>query len=154
MADPTQSLDALVVAEFGGELRRFRLTVPLLEKVERDCDAGPAVIAGELARGAQLLEMRAEGKVTLLQMMAHGLGNWRASYIKQTIFWGLQGGGMAPNEAGRLCREFIDERGFMGLLENIGLAFGVVTGAYQGPEDDQVGESEGAAGTAPETAES
>ena len=33
-----------------------------------------------------------------------------------------------PNEAGRLCRTFIDERGFMGLLENIALAFGVTSG--------------------------
>lgn len=149
MAAPEETIDALVVSDFGGEDRAFRLTVPWLEKVERDCDAGAAVIAGEIARGVQVLEVYAEKKITAVAAIAAGLGAWRSSYIRQVIYWGLQGGGMAPGEAGKLVRRYIDERGFMGLIENVDLAFKVITGANSGPGDDPVGESGGAAATAP-----
>jgi hypothetical protein len=149
MAEPVETLDAEVMAEFGGELRRFRLTVPFLAKVERDCDAGPAVIAGALAHCTQMLQLRAEKKLGALALMAAGLGDWRAAYVTRTLFWALNGGGMDPNLAGRLIREHIEERGFTGLLENAELAFGVITGAYMGPADDRVGESARAAATAP-----
>lgn len=145
-----ESLDARVLGEFGGELRGFRLTVPWLEKVERDCDAGPAVIVGELARAVQLLEARKDNDISNLTLFAAGLGAWKVSYIRAPIFWGLQGAGMSPNDAGRLCREFIDERGFFGLLECAELAFSIVTGASSGPKDDPVGESVGAAKAVPQ----
>lgn len=147
--EPVHSLDASVLAEFGGELRKFRLTVPFLAKVEQDCDAGPGVIAGELARAVQMIEAAGEQKVSALALIAAGLGGWRTSYVRQTIFHGLQGGGMSANDAAKLCREHIDERGFMGLLENASIAFGVMTGAYLGPKDDAPGESAGAGETNP-----
>lgn len=146
-----QTINALVLGQFAGEERRFRLTVPWLEKVERDCDAGPGVIAQALSRAVQLLALREQGPVDAMALVSAGLGDWRASYIRRPIFWGLVGGGLAEETAAKLVREMIDERGFIGLLEYANLAFRVITGAQDGPEDDPPGESEGAPAAAPKT---
>lgn len=145
VAKPTETIDGEVLADFGGALRRFRLTVPHLAKVERDCEAGPAIIAGALARCVQVLSLNGKG-VSPLALIAAGLGDWRTSYVRQVLFHGLRGGGMDEPQVARLIREEIDERGFMGLLERAELAFGVITGAYVGPQEDPpAGEPEGAA---------
>jgi hypothetical protein len=147
MAGATETIDGEVYEEFGGEIRKFRLTVPDLAKLQHpsECDAGPGVIAGELARAVQILELRREKKLSTLAAIGAGLGAWRVEFVTRPLFHGLVRGGMAPNDAGRLIRQNIEERGFLGLLENVTLAFQVVTGATHGPGDDPVGEPDGAA---------
>lgn len=142
--------DAELVADFGGEARRFRLTVQYLAKVQDDTGAGPGVIVGALARCVQLLDLR-DQFASDVAMLASGLGDWRVEYVTRTVFWGLVGGGMEPNAAGRLVDAFILQRGFVGLLENAQLAFRVATAAVEGPaEDDPVGESVAAAAASAE----
>lgn len=128
---------------FGGEARQFRVALGELRKIQIKCEAGPATIAGRLARCAQVL--RQMPKATALELALTGLGDWRVDDIREPIFHGLMGGGMSPNDAGKLVAEWIDKRGFRGLIENAELALALVIAGVAQPEDDQVGEP--AAGT-------
>ena len=149
MVEAVRTRDAELVEFFGGEQRRFRLTVQYLAKVQDDTGVGPGVVIGALARCVQLLELRAQF-ASDVAMLASGLGDWKIEYITRTIFWGLIGGGAEPNVAGKLVETYILQRGFAGLVENALLAFRVASGAVDGPEEDTpVGESAAAASEAP-----
>jgi hypothetical protein len=137
----------------GGELttlwgdaeRTFRLGLGEWRKIQETCDAGPAEIASRLSMWAA---MRARlPKATFLELLAAGgLGAWRIDDIREPIYRGLIGGGMAPTEAGRLMIELHDSRP---LTENIALALEIVLASLVGPEAESVGEpsGEGAATT-------
>lgn len=148
--EPTRTIDALVVEEFGGEPRRFRLTVPWLAKVEADCDAGPLVIAGALAHVLHVGRSWAESTPLVTRVASLAACGLRTPYVGRTLFWGLVGGGMEVSLAAKLVRGLVEERGWPGIIEHVGLAFAVITGASVGPEDDQpTGEPDGAAASAP-----
>ena len=150
MPQPEQTLDGVVDADFGGEPRRFRLTVPDLAKLQAETGVGPAVIAGELARAMQVMELGAERdangvrRFSGLQMLAAGLGDWKVEYITRPIFHGLIRAGTAPNDARRPGARLDRGARLRGpAREPASSPSRIVTGATSGPEDDKVGELEG-----------
>jgi hypothetical protein len=130
--------------DFGGEIRRFCVRIGELRKIQDRSGAGPAQIAERLARCVTTYTTNPQA--TPLQLVSLGLGDWRVDDIREPIFQGLIGAGMNPNLAGKLIREWVDERGFRGLVENAGLALTLVVAGVEAP----AGEGESGAGeTAP-----
>jgi len=130
--------DGRIEADFGGEPRFFRVANGELRKIQEKCDAGPAHIAAAIAPCVQAV--RQNPKATILELALAGLGDWMVDYIREPVFQGLLGGGMSPNEAGKLVRTWIDDRGFKGLVENAGLALTLIVAGVDSPEDEEPGE--------------
>ncbi len=128
----------VVEEDFGGEKRLFRIRCGELRKIQETCGTGPGEVARRVARGVAV--RRANPKASILDQVAIGLGEWRVDDVREPIFLGLIGGGMAPNDAGKLVREWIDDRGFHGLIENLDLALVLLVAGIDEPEDDRVGE--------------
>ena len=128
-----------VEQDFGGEPRRFLVRIGQLRKIEGACGTGCGEVARRLSRCVSLMAAAPE-KATILDMVGLGLGDWRVDDVREPIFQGLIGGGMNPNEAGALVREWIDDRGFKGLVENTGLALVLIATGVSEPEDDKLGE--------------
>lgn len=136
--------------EFGGEVRTFRVLVAELRQIQTVCGAGPGEVAHRLAQSVQALHTMP--KATVLQLAAAGVGSLNVDDVREPILQGLIGGGMTPNEAGRLVRRWIDGRGFDGLLENASLALKLIVAGYSQPEETAPGEPEaGAAVASPAT---
>lgn len=116
-----------VLLMFGTERRLFRLSVPLWEKVEKACDAGPGVIARRLASatGAAGSDVR---------RIAYGsLGEFRVQDVRAPILQGLIGGGMKAEDAAALVEEWVDSRP---LIDSVPTALAVVLVSIMGPEDE------------------
>jgi hypothetical protein len=86
---------------------------------------------------------------SILEQATIGLGDWKVEDVREPIFVGLVAGGLSPNDAGKLCRTWIDERGFKGLVENAELALTIILVGLDIPEDEGLGEP--VAGEAPPT---
>lgn len=127
-----------IEAQFGGELRLFKVRIGELRAIQAKCDAGPAEIARRLARGAMAL--RAGPNAAIGELVALGLGEWKVDDVREPVLQGLLGGGLSPNDAANLVRQWIDERGFRGLIENVPLALELVVAGVAQPEDERVGE--------------
>lgn len=80
------NLKAEVHAPFGDGEYTFRLTVPCLIELEQKCDAPFTVILRRLTSGEYKIED-----------------------VRQTIRLALIGGGMAPTEALRIVKRYVDE---------------------------------------------
>jgi hypothetical protein len=102
----------------GGE-HLFLLTIELMRALQDRCDAGPAWILARL-----------------------GSGQWRVDDVVSTIRFGLEGGGMAKEEARRLVRVHVEEQP---LTLSVMLAQGILMSALYGTEDDPVGEQKAGA---------
>lgn len=123
--------------EFGGEPRAFKCALGELKLIQAKCGS-PSMLAFRLARGVAVRREFAESSV--LDQAAIGLGDWLIDDVREPIFQGLIGGGMAPNDAGKLCRTWIDDRGFKGLVENLELALAIVLVGLEDPEPEPAGE--------------
>ena len=125
-----------VELELGGEPRTFRLGIGEWRKVQEQCDAGPAEL---LARMAPPFEALRRG-VRSADLISSGLlGRWRMDDIRAPIFHGLVGGGLAPNDAMSIVREWVDQRP---KLEALSVAYQVVLASLTGTEDEEAsGES-------------
>lgn len=123
---------------FGGEDRRFRVAIRELRLIQAKCAAGPPELARRLARG--VLQRRATPNATALELSVRGMGEWNVDDVREPILQGLVGGGLSPNDAANLVREFIDDRGFKGLFENVELALTLVIAGVATPEADPLGE--------------
>ena len=133
-----------VTTLWGDEERIFRLGIGEWRAIQEKCDAGPAEIAARLSVWAAMRQRNP--KASFLDILAAGgLGTWRVDDIREPIYRGLIGGGMAPTAAGRLMLELHDHRP---LTENIALALEIVLASMIGPEEEAVGEPEGEAATA------
>jgi hypothetical protein len=93
----------------------FALPIAQLEELQRICDAGPMVIA---------------------ERLRHGL--WKVEDVHATLRLGLIGGGMAPVEALRLVRTYVQERPWG---ESALPALAVISAALFGKPDEPVGKS-------------
>jgi hypothetical protein len=137
-----------ITEDFGGEPRPFCVRIGELRKIQDRCGAGPAQIAERLARC--VTTYTTNPAATPLQLVTLGLGDWRVDDIREPIFQGLIGGGMNPNVAGKLVREWVDDRGFRGLVENAGLALTLVVAGVEAPAGEgepPAGEKEPASST-------
>jgi hypothetical protein len=81
------SRDGSRLLDFATGTYLFRLGWGELEKIQEACDAGPYVVLDRLVSG-----------------------RWRVADIRETIRWGLIGGGMSPTEATKLVRDFVESR--------------------------------------------
>ncbi|HEY1878429.1 MAG TPA: gene transfer agent family protein [Caulobacteraceae bacterium] len=121
---------------WGDQERSFRLGIGEWRKIQETCNAGPAEIASRLSMWAAM-QARMPKASFLDLLAAGGLGAWRVDDIREPIYRGLIGGGMAPTAAGRLMLDLHDSRP---LTENIALALEIVLASLVGPEDEPVGE--------------
>jgi hypothetical protein len=123
--------DGRIEDDFGGETRQFRVALGELRKIQIKCADGPSTIASRLARCAQVVRAMPGAKV--IDLVTTGLGDWRVDDVREPILQGLIGGGLSPNEASRLVTEWIDARGFVGVIENASLALALVIGGVALP---------------------
>lgn len=131
-------MQGAIEEDFGGEPRSFLVRIGELRAIQTKCSAGPAVVAQRLARCVAVVEAKPDAQVGELAML--GLGDWNVDDVREPILQGLIGAGMSPNDAGKLVRTWVDERGFRGLVENARLALLVLVAGVATPEDDPVGE--------------
>lgn len=123
-ADPTfeGSRDGSVDLDWADGHYTFRLGWGELEKLQEACGAGPWMIHARLASGA-----------------------WKLADIRETIRLALIGGGLAPDKALRLVRDYVESRP---PLETLMLARGILSVALMGPGDEPLGEAAAATGSA------
>lgn len=105
----------------GGE-HRFALSIGALRAVQKACDAGPGEILTRLQVGA-----------------------WRVDDVMAVLRHGLEGGGMAKDEAREEVERAADAAGLMALVI---AAHTVLASALLGERDDPVGERQGVNPTA------
>lgn len=92
----------------------FRLGWGELIELQEKCNAGPFVVLERLT-----------------------LRSWRMEDISQVIRLGLMGGGLAPDRALKLTRDYVEARPPM---ENVMLARGILLAGLQGAPDEKPGE--------------
>lgn len=100
----------------GGE-HQFALSIGALRAVQKACEAGPGEILTRLQVGA-----------------------WRVDDVMAVLRHGLEGGGMAKDEARDLVERAVESDGLMALVI---AAHSVLASALLGERDDPVGEPEG-----------
>lgn len=137
-----------ITEDFGGGERAFLCRQGEINKIQEACGEGCFEIAGSLARFVQI--QRTHPKAALFEQLLMISGNTiRAEFIRAPIFYGLIAGGMSPGDATKLVREWIEERGFIGLVENVTLAMLIlIAGVSLPPGAEPVGEPQ-AGPTAP-----
>lgn len=101
----------------GGE-HSFDLRIEHLRALQDLCDAGPQWILGRL-----------------------GSGQWMVDDVVSTIRLGLEGGGLAKEDARKLVRKFVEDQP---LTQAVVTARTVLMLALYGDPDDQPGEAEAA----------
>jgi len=119
---PKGSRNASVTFEWAGEERCFRLPIGMLRELQEKTGAGPF----ELMRRIQF-------------------DQWRVDDLRETIRCGLIGGGMTPNEAGRLVKTYVDDRP---LAEARNPAIVILGAAIYGVDDEPLGKRRPARKTA------
>lgn len=112
------SRDARVELDWADGTYSFRLAWAQLAELQDKCNAGPYVILTRLEDNT-----------------------WRVEDISNTLRLGLIGGGMAPADALKMARTYIEARPPM---ENLIPARLVLMAALMGSEDEPLGNVEGA----------
>lgn len=112
------SRDASITADFGDGAYVFALKWGQLAGLQEVCDAGPFVILDRLSNGT-----------------------WKVGDIRETIRYGLIGGGVPPTDALNLVREYVEGRPPM---ENILLARAILSAGLVGAPEENVGERQAA----------
>lgn len=112
------SRDASVEIEFGDGTYMFRLAWGQLANLQEACDAGPYVILDRLMSGA-----------------------WRMADLRETIRYGLIGGGQTPAQALKLVREYVECRPPM---ESLLVARAILSAGLMGAPEESLGEAEAA----------
>lgn len=116
--------------DFAGEERAFRIRLGEIRRIEAKTDTGIGEVCRRLAGG--LLAMQAtEGNV--VRALAGGI-DLHADDVREPIYQGLIGAGMSSGEAAKLLRTEIDDRGLMGLLDNIGVSLAALVASQEAPE--------------------
>ncbi|RZJ44959.1 MAG: gene transfer agent family protein [Brevundimonas sp.] len=106
---------------FGGEDRVFALTIGPLRKLQEKVDCGPMELLSRFAAGT-----------------------WRVDDLRETLFQGLQGGGMSALDAGRLVKSDFDDLPYQQFVPTCQL---IVTACVLGAPDESLGETQGEAQT-------
>lgn len=118
---------------FGGEERKFFCGIDQLYDIQKKC--GPVfAVAARLARATAIMSTKPDASI--LELLVSDLGDLTVEDVRETIKISLIAGGENPNVAGKLCKEFIDARGFRGLFENITLAANCLIAGVEAPEGE------------------
>ena len=111
--------DARIELDFGPGTYCFRLAWGQLASLQEACDAGPYVILDRLMNGT-----------------------WRVNDIRETIRYGLIGGGsVTPSEALKLVREYVEARP---PIESLLTAQAILSAGLMGAPEEKVGERDAA----------
>ena len=105
--------DASLTLDWADGTFVFRLAWGELEKLQEACDAGPYVVLGRLHDGT-----------------------WRIGDIASVIRLGLIGGGLAPVEALKKVRSYVEDRPPM---ENLMFAQAIRSAAVVGAPEEPIG---------------
>ena len=105
------SASALVEAFWLDDTYSFKLGIAELEQLDEKLDLGP---------------------LGLLRRFEHEL--WRIADLRETLRWGLIGGGATPMEADKIVRRNLKEAY---LMQALTVAFTVVGASISGVADDQ-----------------
>lgn len=127
-------------ADFAGEERAFRIRLGEIRRIEAKCGVGVGEICRRLARAA----LAQRQNPSILNMLASGIEIYAAD-VREVLYQGLIGGGMASGEATKLVASEIDDRGLQGLLDNAATALLVLVAAGDKPETDTEGERQAGA---------
>jgi len=101
------SLTGEIELPLGSETYKFRLRLGNVRKIEEKCGAGIPVILGRLHPLAEALR----AGLPLGQILTMGLlGSWRVDDVREPIYQGLEGGGMAASMANALMAAEVDKR--------------------------------------------
>lgn len=132
--------------EFAGEMRDFRIRLGEIRRIQIKCGASIGVVCQRLAR-ATLVIQRLGGN--MVEALSAGVDIY-ADDVRETLYQGLIGRGMASAEATKLIALEIDDRGLRGLLDNASAALFVLVGSQDIPEgDDPPGEPRAGEGATP-----
>lgn len=123
--------------DFAGEERDFRIRLGEIRRIEGKCGARVGEIAQRLARAVSVMN-QAGGN--LVEALAAGI-EIAADDVHETLYQGLVGGGMKPDQASKLLRMEIGDRGLRGLVDNVGVALMVLVATQRVPEE-ALGEGE------------
>lgn len=135
---------------WGGELRRFKLTVGGLRAVQAKADAGPEEIAARLLPAVTALN----AKLGFLDAAMRGLvGRYRLDDVREPILQGLIGGGLDHLSASALVVQYVDDIDQHPLRANVPVAFAIIMAAVGGVPDEPTGERKGEATTGPASPE-
>lgn len=110
--------DARVELDWADGTYAFRLAWGQLAELQERCDAGPYVVLQRLHNGT-----------------------WRVEDITNVIRLGLIGGGMAPADALKKVRTYVEDRP---PLENVLTAQAVLTAGLMGAPEEKLGEADAA----------
>jgi tail tube GTA-gp10-like protein len=107
------SRDASIVLPFAASDFTFRLAIGQWQKLEEAVDCGPVILIDRLYNG-----------------------QWKVNDIRETLRWGLIGGGMKPAKAAEMVRDFIEDGN--PLLPNLLIAQRVAQAGWVGaPEEEE-----------------
>lgn len=107
------SRNADVMIEWGGGQTLFRLGIGELEKLDDALDCGPAHLLEKIRTGT-----------------------WRVKDLRETLRWGLIGGGLTPPEAAKQLALYFDGRP---LMEAVLPAQAILIAVLAGAPDEPVG---------------
>jgi hypothetical protein len=125
MSEKRPNWQGRVELDFGGEERVFQLRNRELFALQDKTGVGPAALWRRIQTG-----------------------DWRLEDLRETIRFGLEGGGMRASEAGQLLAAYVDQRPRM---EAVPVALAILNAALWLPEELTVkGKAEGD-GTLPTT---
>lgn len=126
-------------ADFAGEERAFRIRLGEIRRIEERCGTGIGEVLRRLARATMLL-----AQVGGMEALASGL-DIHGDDVREPIYQGLRGAGMADADATTLVRREIDDRGVQGLVDAAPTALRVLWGSQETPAkpegETQAGES-------------
>ncbi len=115
--------------DFAGEERTFRIRLGEIRRIEAKCGARIGEVAQRLARAVQAISSAGGNYVGAL---ATGI-EIGAEDVRETLYQGLIGGGMAAPDATNLVRAEIDERGLRGITDHVGVALMVLVATSEAP---------------------
>lgn len=116
-----------VAADFAGEERAFRIRLGEIRRIEAKCGTGIGEVLRRLSRCVY-----ATARIGGIEALASGV-EIHADDVRETLYQGLVGGGMASAVATKLVMMELDERGVRGLLDNAGTALAVLWGSQETP---------------------
>jgi hypothetical protein len=117
--------------DFAGEERAFRIRLGEIRRIEDKCKVGVGEVGRRLSVAFYIKYKRPEASI--VELLGHGIQIY-ADDVREVIYQGLVGGGMSSGEATKLVRMEIDDRGMLGLIDNVGVALVALAGARSIPE--------------------
>jgi hypothetical protein len=132
-----------IYLDWAGERRLFRLRLGELRKIQEETGCGPTGLAARCMMSLGALQTMRERDLGSLAKVAAGPFA-EPPAVRFTILQALLGADVPSGEATALVKTWCDEGGF---ADNLLAVYQICMAAILGPEDEQVGETEGGRST-------